>query len=66
MAKFLFVSRSEKGTRESLSPEEMQRAHQQWQAWIAKGLQEGWMLDAGHGLKTGYSSQYPRMWDLRP
>ena len=52
MAKFLFIYRSDKGTRESLTPDEMQRAHQKWQTWIAEGFQKGWMLDAGNGLKT--------------
>src|SRR5262245_47208100 len=52
VAKFLFVYRSEKDSREALSPEEMQRIHAKWQAWIAEGFQKGWMLDAGNGLKT--------------
>src|SRR5262249_35848571 len=52
VAKFLFIYRSDKDTRESYSPEEMQRAHEQWQAWIKDGIQKGWMLDAGNGLKT--------------
>lgn len=52
MAKFLFVYRSDKDTRETLAPEEMQRIHQKWQTWIAEGFQQGWMLDAGNGLKT--------------
>jgi hypothetical protein len=52
MTKFLFIYRSEKGSRESLSPDEMQRIYQKWQAWIAEGVQKGWMLDGGNGLKT--------------
>jgi hypothetical protein len=52
MAKFLFVYRSEIGTRESLTPDEMQKIHQKWQAWIAEGFEKGWMLDPGNGLKT--------------
>src|SRR5262245_42506660 len=51
MAKFLFIYRSEKGTREALSPDEMQRIHQKWQAWISEGFKNGWMLAAGNGLK---------------
>ena len=50
MAKFLFVYRSEKGSREAMTPEEMQQSLKKWQAWIAEGLQKGWMLDAGDGL----------------
>ena len=52
MARFLFVYRSDKDTRETMSPEEMQQIHQKWQAWIAEGVQKGWLLDAGNGLKT--------------
>ena len=52
MAKFLFVYRSDKDTREAIAPEEMQRIHQKWQTWINEGLQKGWMLDPGNGLKT--------------
>src|SRR5215471_19715210 len=52
MAKFLFIYRSNKDIRESLSPQEMQKMHQKWQAWIAEGFQKGWLLDAGNGLKT--------------
>ena len=52
MAKFLFVYRSDKDTREAIAPEEMQKIHQKWQTWINEGFQKGWMLDAGNGLKT--------------
>jgi hypothetical protein len=52
VARFLFVYRSDKDTRETMSPEEMQQIHQKWQAWIAEGVQKGWLLDAGNGLKT--------------
>lgn len=51
MAKFLFVYRNDKDTYYDISPEEMQQLYQKWQAWIAEGLQEGWMLEAGHGLQ---------------
>ena len=30
----------------------MQRMHQKWQTWVAEGLKNGWMLDAGNGLKA--------------
>jgi hypothetical protein len=52
MAKFLFIYRADKDTREKLTPEEMQRMHQKWQAWIAEGVKESWILDRGNGLKT--------------
>jgi hypothetical protein len=51
MAKFLFVYRSGKDSRDTMSPEEMQQILQKWHTWIAEGLQKGWMLDAGDGLK---------------
>jgi hypothetical protein len=52
MAKFLFVYRNSNESNHNMSPEEMQKVHQKWQAWIAEGLQKGWMLDKGNGLKT--------------
>ncbi|HJZ54130.1 MAG TPA: YciI family protein [Gemmataceae bacterium] len=50
MAKFLFVYRSGKESRDTMTPDEMQQSLKKWQAWIAEGLQKGWMLDAGDGL----------------
>ena len=51
MAKFLFVYRSGKESRDTMSPEEMQQILQKWNAWIGEGLRKGWMLDAGDALK---------------
>src|SRR5262245_19729541 len=34
-----------------MSPEEMQQMLQKWQTWIGEGLRQGWMLEAGDGLK---------------
>jgi hypothetical protein len=51
MAKFLFVYRSNKDSRNSMSPEQMQQILQKWHTWIADGLRQGWMLDPGDGLK---------------
>jgi hypothetical protein len=51
VAKFLFVYRNSSESYGNLSPEEMQRMLQKWQTWIAEGLQKGWMLEPGDGLK---------------
>ena len=51
MANFLFVYRSGKDSRATMSPEEMQQVLQKWQTWITEGLRKGWMLDAGDALK---------------
>ena len=51
MARFLFVYRNGSGTYYDISPEEMQQQYQKRQAWMTEGLQKGWMLDAGHGLR---------------
>ena len=51
MARFLFVYRNSSESYASLSPDEMQKMLQQWQTWIAEGLRQGWMLDAGDALK---------------
>ncbi len=50
MAKFLFIYRNTTESYGNMSPEEMQKIMQKWQAWINEGLQKGWMLDAGDGL----------------
>jgi hypothetical protein len=51
MAKFLFVYRNSTESYGSMSPEEMQQMLQKWQAWIAEGIRQGWMLDPGDALK---------------
>src|SRR5262249_42078995 len=51
VAKFLFVYRNSSESYGSMSPDEMQQMLQKWQTWITEGLQQGWMLDAGDGLK---------------
>ena len=51
MARFLFVYRNTSESYNTLSPEEMQQMLQKWNAWISEGLRQGWMLDAGDGLK---------------
>jgi hypothetical protein len=51
VAKFLFVYRSGKDSRDTMSPEEMQQILKKWNTWITEGLRAGWMLDPGDGLK---------------
>jgi hypothetical protein len=51
MAKFLFVYRSDRDSRSTMSPEQMQQILQKWHTWIDEGLRKGWMLDPGDGLK---------------
>ena len=51
MAKFLFVYRSGKDSRSTMSAEETQQILQKWQTWIGEGLRKGWMLDPGDALK---------------
>jgi hypothetical protein len=50
MANFLFVYRRGAALASEMTPEEMQKSMEKWRAWIAEGLQKGWMLDAGDGL----------------
>jgi len=50
MANFLFVYRGNPEAYGKLTPEEMQQDMQKWMAWIAEGIQKGWMLDAGDAL----------------
>jgi hypothetical protein len=51
MAKFLFVYRGADETVAKMTPEEMQQHLQKWEKWIGEGMQKGWMLDPGDGLK---------------
>ena len=51
MGKFLFVYRHTLEPSADISPGDMQQIHQKWQTWVGEGLQKGWMLDAGNGLK---------------
>ena len=51
MARFLFVYRNSSDSYNTLSPEEMQQMLEKWNASITEGLRQGWMLDAGDGLK---------------
>jgi hypothetical protein len=52
MAKFLFVYRGASAAAANLTPEEMQQHMQKWEKWIGEGMQKGWMLDPGDGLKA--------------
>lgn len=52
MTKFLFIYRHTTEPYNKDSPEGMQEMYQRWQAWVAEGVQNGWMLDAGNGLST--------------
>jgi hypothetical protein len=51
MANFLFVYRNSSESYGTMSPEEMQRMLQKWQVWIGEGIQNGWMMEPGDGLK---------------
>ena len=52
MARFLFVYRSSAEQHEAeMAPEAMQQIMEAWNVWIGKGMQEGWMVDAGDALK---------------
>jgi hypothetical protein len=51
MAKFLFIYRNSSESYGTMSPDEIQKMLQKWQAWIAEGLQKGWMVSAGEALK---------------
>jgi hypothetical protein len=51
VTKFLFVYRNTTSSYGAMSPEEMQQMLQKWQTWITEGLRQGWMLEAGDGLK---------------
>jgi len=51
MPNFLFIYRNDPGSRGKLTPEEMQAQMQKWQTWLGQGVQKGWLVDPGDGLK---------------
>jgi hypothetical protein len=51
VARFLFIYRNSGQSYGTISPEEMQQMLQKWQTWIAEGFRQGWMVEAGDGLK---------------
>lgn len=54
MARFMFIYHDspEIHSKEmSMSPEDMQGIMEQWNGWIGKGMEEGWMADSGDALK---------------
>ena len=51
MAKFLFVYRNSADSYKTMTPEVMQEMMQKWNDWITDGIRQGWMIDAGDGLK---------------
>lgn len=52
MPKFMFVYRGGHEGMEDASPEQMQQVMQLWMDWIQGGMEAGWMLDGGDGLKS--------------
>src|SRR6516164_1922751 len=52
MDRFLFVYRNSRESFGTMTPEEAQQMLQKWSAWITEAIRQGWMLDAGDGLKT--------------
>ena len=59
MAKFMFVYRGGNDGTQEVSPEEMQQVMQIWASWIEKGMQAGWLLDGGDGLKPDGKVVHP-------
>jgi len=51
MERFLFVFRSDSDAHYKMRSEAMQQNHQRWQAWLREGVQKGWLVDVGDGLK---------------
>jgi len=51
MPKFMFIYREPAERAGDPSPEEMQQVMKTWMDWIGKGVQAGWMSEAGDALK---------------
>lgn len=57
MAKFMFLARSAPESScsappEDMSPEQMQQKMQAYMDWMQNGMEAGWLLDRGSGLKA--------------
>ena len=52
MAKFMFLYRGGKDCATEMSPEEKQQAMQAYGEWFQGGMEAGWLLDPGDGLKS--------------
>ncbi|MCZ6837221.1 MAG: YciI family protein [Planctomycetota bacterium] len=53
MPTFMMVYRGGHVGLDHASPEQMQHVMQTWMDWIQKGVEAGWMLDGGDGLRPG-------------
>jgi hypothetical protein len=51
MANFLFVYRQDPARSGQMTPDARQQHTQKWQAWMNEGLQKGWLVQVGDGLK---------------
>jgi hypothetical protein len=50
MTKFMLVYHGPQDAGSKTSTEEVQKLVPKWQAWITKGMEEGWLVDRGNGL----------------
>jgi hypothetical protein len=50
MANFAFVYRNRPENYARLTPEDMQKQMQRWQAWFAEGTEQGWLVNTGDAL----------------
>ncbi|QDU09682.1 YciI family protein [Gimesia aquarii] len=53
MPKYMFIYRGGQEKLKFASPEQIQQVLQMWMDWIDQGIEAGWVLDAGDGLKPG-------------
>lgn len=60
MAKFLFIYRGCEDRPAQISPQEMQQIMNKWNAWIAEGMQKGWMLSPGDALMSEGKVVHPK------
>lgn len=59
MAKFMFLARGDGKCVKDQPAEQRQEAMQAWGEWIEGGLEAGWLLDPGDGLKAGGKVLHP-------
>ena len=59
MAKYLLIYRGGDAGEQELSPQEMQKLLEKWNAWIGQGFAGGWMVDPGDALHPGGKVLHP-------
>lgn len=51
MDNFLFIYRQNPDSHSQMTPDQFQQQMQNWHVWLREGIEQGWMVNIGDGLK---------------